>query len=83
MDARACNRAAPTPATLATDSITAYLASPPVHPIEIKWMGGLLGYWTFELNRGSPLARMALGVLTSPGKFRLVCSSFAPLIYVS
>lgn len=50
-------------------SISTYLSSPPVTWAEIDRAGGLLAYWSHEMGKGSPLARMALGILTAPGMY--------------
>jgi hypothetical protein len=72
-----------TPASAAPvpDSVSAYLASPLISKTEIDRMGGLLGYWSYELARGSPLARMALDILTAPGTYFAINTVRFPLIY--
>jgi hypothetical protein len=59
-------------ATPIPDAVATYLASPPISKTEVERMGGLIRYWTHELDGGTPLARMALDILTSPGMFCII-----------
>jgi hypothetical protein len=64
----------PTPSTPASDTpaenvVSDFLNSSVMSEASVKAMGGVLGYWERERERGSRLARVALDILTAPGKF--------------
>ncbi|CAE6469526.1 unnamed protein product [Rhizoctonia solani] len=50
------------------DWVTTYLGSPVISKASVDEMGGVLSYWVNEQKRGSPLGRVALDLLTAPGK---------------
>ncbi|KAG9119566.1 hypothetical protein FRC07_005355, partial [Ceratobasidium sp. 392] len=52
--------------TPVADSVSAYLNSPPISKESVLQMGGILHYWVREKERGSPVARVALDILTAP-----------------
>ncbi|KAG8778879.1 hypothetical protein FRC12_024762 [Ceratobasidium sp. 428] len=52
--------------TPATNSVSEYLSSPPLKKESVEEMGGVLSYWDRERERGSPLARLAMDILTAP-----------------
>ncbi|KAG9077535.1 hypothetical protein FS749_010569 [Ceratobasidium sp. UAMH 11750] len=65
LDSDVASAATSTPAT-AMGAIDAYLASPLVAKDNKVKDGGLLAYWTREQSQGSPIAEMALDILTAP-----------------
>ncbi|QRV81253.1 Phycobiliprotein ApcE [Ceratobasidium sp. AG-Ba] len=56
----------PRPSNRAFSAIDIYLTSDLISQEEIESCGGLLAHWMREQTRGSPLAEMALDILTSP-----------------
>ncbi|KAG8735176.1 hypothetical protein FRC11_003389 [Ceratobasidium sp. 423] len=59
-------KSTPIPYIPGQDWVTAYLGSPVVDKASVDRMGGVLSYWINEQKRGSPLARVALDLLTAP-----------------
>jgi hypothetical protein len=57
----------------APDPLSRYLSLPTINKSEIDRMGGLIKYWSRDEEQSSPLARMALDVLTAPGTCSIIC----------
>lgn len=52
---------------LPSDPLLTYFGLPPISQDAVQRMGAVLKYWVREEGHGSPLARVALDVLTAPG----------------